>query len=78
MYFRNTKPIKMLFSQPDMFWHMFAKWPGKVAIARCTKKVLKPKRYAGKIVSADYEGNEKIKELILLVMLLLFQVILLH
>ena len=65
MYFKKTKPLKMLCSCPDMFWHMYAKWPWKVGIAKYAKKVLKPTRYAGKTVTADHVGNEKIKALIL-------------
>ena len=65
MYFKKTRPLKMLMADPDMFVHMYAKWPWKVASAKYAKKIIKPKHYAGKIVTADYEGNEKIKELIL-------------
>ena len=65
MYISKTKPIKMLFSKPDMFRYMYVKWPWKIAVAKYMKKVLKPKHYAGKVVSADHEGNERIKKLIL-------------
>lgn len=65
MYLSNTRMMKMLFSDPDMFWHMYVKWFGKIAFTKYTKHVIKPKKYAGKHVSADYEGNERIKELIL-------------
>ena len=65
MYFKKTKPIKMLFSNPDMFWHMYAKWPWKVASAKFFKKIIKPTHYAGRKVTPDYEGNEIMKDLIL-------------
>ena len=65
MFFKKTKPLKILFSEPDMFRYMYLKWPWKVALAKYAKKILKPKHYAGKTVSADYEGNERMKELIL-------------
>ena len=64
MYFSHTKPIKMLFKSPDMFWHMYPKWAGKIAYTKFTKKVIKPKKYAGKLVTPDYVGNETIKKLI--------------
>ena len=37
----------------------------KVAITKFFKKVLKPKRYAGKSIAPDFEGNEMIKKMLL-------------
>lgn len=65
MYLSHLRPLKMLFSEPEMFKYMYIKWFGKIAYTKLTKRVIKPKRYAGKLVTPDYEGNEKIKELIL-------------
>lgn len=64
MYFEKTYPLKMLFLSPNMFWNMYVKWGIKVAYTKFTRKVLKPTKYAGKKVYADYEGNEIIKKLI--------------
>lgn len=65
MYLSNCRMMKMLFSDADMFWHMYVKWLGKIACTKYTKHVFKPRKYAGKVVTADYEGNEKIKQLLL-------------
>ncbi len=43
MYLSNTRMMKMLFSDPDMFWHMYVKWFGKIAFTKYTKHVIKPK-----------------------------------
>lgn len=65
MYLSHLRPLKMLFREPEMFKYMYIKWFGKIAYTKFTKKVIKPKKYAGKIVTPDYVGNERIKELIL-------------
>ena len=64
MYFSNTKPIKMLIKRPDMFWHMYVKWMWKVTYTKLAKKPVKSKKYAGRAVLPDYEGNERIKQLL--------------
>lgn len=65
MYLSHLRPLKMLFRELEMFKYMYIKWFGKIAYTKFTKKVIKPKKYAGKIVTPDYVGNERIKELIL-------------
>ena len=65
MYLSHLRPLKMLFREPEMFKYMYIKWFGKIAYTKFTKKVIKPKKYAGKIVTPDYVGNERIKKLIL-------------
>ena len=64
MYLSRLRPLKMLFSEPEMFKYMYIKWLWKIAYTKLTKRVIKPRHYAGKFVTPDYEGNEKIKELI--------------
>ena len=64
MYLDNLRPLKMLFSDADMFYHMYLKWFAKIAYTKFTHKVIKPHQYAGKQVMPDHEGNEKIKKLL--------------
>ena len=56
--------MKMMVKDPDMFYHMYVKWLWKITCTKVTKHIFKPKKYAGKRVSPDYEGNEQIKALI--------------
>ena len=65
MYLSNTYPLRMLVSEPKMFWHMYIKWFMKIAVTKYTKHVFKPVKYAGKQVAPDYEGNERIKNLLM-------------
>ena len=62
MYLSNTHPLKMLTSEPKMFWHMYVKWFMKIAVTKYTKHVFKPKKYAeNDINSIISQMNEKIK-----------------
>lgn len=64
MYFSKTKPIKVLFSNPRLFLDMYLKWFGKIVYTKYTHKVIKPRKYAGKDIISEFEGNEIIKNLL--------------
>ncbi len=65
MFIKKTKPLKILFNDPEMFYDMYFRWCKNVAYTKFTHKVLKPEKYAGRRVNPDYVGNEKLKELVL-------------
>lgn len=65
MYFSHTKPVKLLLENPKLFYDMYLKWSVRLLLAEVTHKIRKPSKYAGNIVTPDYEGNEIIKQMLL-------------
>lgn len=65
MYCSGVKAFKLLLKKPKCFKYMYLHWGTKVVITKFFKKILKPKKYAKKIVFEDYIGNEMIKNCIL-------------
>ena len=66
MYFRHNHIGKMLFKDPEMFWHYVVASGLRTAYAKVhkRKKKMRTKHYAGKIVHPQQYGNEILSEMI--------------
>ncbi len=64
MYFSGTDPIRMVKSDPDMFWRFYCTAGVRTAFAKLTKHKLRSPIYAHHVVMNQNRGNEYLKQMI--------------
>ena len=65
MYWKNYPLKRMLLKNPKMFWYFIPKAGTRVLFAKLTKKKLRSKLYAGKVVKNQEAGNVILTEALL-------------
>jgi len=64
MYFSNSRPLKILAKNPELFKNYYLFWGMQIAYMKFVGKKRRPEKYAGKYVQDMEHGNDSLKQAI--------------